>query len=272
MALVPIKPGDEKKPYYKYYLAGIKPNTKEDYDFLENGAWKERGTGFEFADRNLALTQKAREMESGLYPLNGGGYLTFNKVPLPHVTAEMMMWWSAWHTLDSLRYKCWNAEDHFDIELTPEDRARTTDESSPLLERTWGTVQRATESIHGGPVEPVNLYIRKPSEVGLDMSLLGNPDCRYLSVATATVGPMKVYVMGILADTPEGSEFRELYYFGYTVEDGKDISILPPADIPPVKVAAEGALMHNSKEYRNLDKILPELYEAYKGKPLEEIF
>ena len=272
MALVPIRPGDEKKPYYKFYQAGIAPNTKEDYDYLANGAWKERGTGLEFADRNRALTEVASEMECGCYPLSAGGYLAFNKVSMPNVTAEMMEWWTAWHTLDPLRYACWNPEDHFNLELTEEDRRRTLDERIPLKERTWGTLQLSTESIHGAPAEPVALHIKNPAEVGLDMSLVGTPDCRYLSVAITDLGPMKIYVMGILADTEIGSEFRELYYFGYYVENGKEISILPPADIPPVKAAAEGALMHNSKEYRNLNIVLPQLYEMYKDKPLDAIF
>lgn len=271
MSLVPVRPGDEKKPYYHYYAAGIAPNTKEDYDFLENRAWKGRGSGIEFADRNDVLTEKIREVESGLYPLDAGGYVTITKIPVPHITSDMMWWWCAWHTLDPLRYACWDPEDHVNIEISEEDRRRLLDNSVPLRERTWGMEQIPTEIIHGAPAEPVHIHIKKPSDIGMDMSLIGTPDCRYISCGITDLGEMKIVILATLADTQEGSEFRELFYFGYTVEDGKAISLVPPVDIPPLKMAAEGALMHSRKEYRNLDKVLPELYEQYKGKPLDFI-
>lgn len=271
MPLVKTQEGDEKKPYYPFYAAGIEPNTAEDYEFLKTKAWKERGSGIEFRDRNLLLTSKIRTIDSGLYPLMDGGYVTVTKIPVPDITAEMMWWWTAWHTLDPLRYACWDPEDHVSIEIPDSDRIRLLDERIPLQERTWGMLQRPTEIIHGAPAEPVSLYIKKPSDLGLDMSLIGTDDCQYLSGAITDLGEMKIIVIATLAKTEHGSEFREFFYFGYSVENGKGIALVPPVDIPPLKQAAEGALMHSRKEYRNLNKVLPKLYEMYKDKPLDAI-
>lgn len=264
MGLVPVKDGDELKSYYKYYAAGIAPNTQEDFVYLEKGAVKPVGTGIEFANRNDAISEKVEKYESGVYPLEGGGYLTLSKIPVPDITADMMWWWSAWHCLDPLRYACWDPEDHFDIQVTDEDRTRVLDPNVPIKEKTWGTTQLVTEAIGDAPAEPVHIHILKPSDIGMDMSLIGTKNCKYLSVANSELGPMRITILGILADTDAGSEFRELFYFGYAVDDGKDICVLPKGEIEPVKGAALGAFMHTRKEYRNLNIVLPQIYKENK--------
>ncbi|MBQ9837204.1 MAG: hypothetical protein IJO41_04340 [Oscillospiraceae bacterium] len=262
-----IREEDKLKSYYKYYEAGIAPIAQEDIDFANGEGMRKMGEGLEFADRNLLLSPESHPAAPGVYPLKAGGYLVASNIPTPDITGDMMRWWTAWHSLDSFRYIMWDPDDHYGIELSDEDRARVLDPNVPLMEKTWGTTQIVSEKMLDEPPETLKLHICDPATMGFDVSLIGTPACRYLSVARAEVGPVHVVVAATLAETPEGNEFRERFWVGYDYENGVETCMFPAGvDIPPVAEAQKGTLLHTRKEYRNLNKILPKLYAEEKDR------
>lgn len=265
MDLVPINEEDKKKPYYKYYAQGIEQLTEEDIKYIENSI----GTVEEslpFSERIKFQQQISNPLKTGVYPLLEGGYLVASNIEVPDITADMMWWWTAWHCLDHLRYSCWDPEDHVAVDITEQARKKILDYNVPIREKTWGTIQTVRESVEGDSPDPVDLCIKAPADAGFDESLIGTPGCQYISAATAKMGPIKVVIAATLAKNQRGvNELRERFWMGYEIVDGKDVCLLP-ADIriPNMEEKCKAIIRHNFKEYRNLNKILPSLYDEYK--------
>jgi len=246
MSLVPIREEDRRKSFYKYYAAGIAPNTPEDLALCVKGKPE---NAMSFADR--ATLQDTPCTPTGYYQLPEGGYLVASNIPAPDITAEMMWWWTAWYTLDSFRYSCWDPEDHFAVELaSPADRNHILDPNVPLMEKTWGTGQFVTEAIGDAPAEPIHLHIKNSAALGFDLHKIGTDSCQYLSVATSDVWPVASVVALTLAKGSDGrNEIRERFWMGYKMEDGRPVSMFPPGlAIPEMEAMCAATIGHNFKD------------------------
>ena len=103
----------------------------------------------------------------------------------------MFEWWFAWHSLEDLRYRIWDPEDHY--YARQQMREKTLDQSLPMRERTWGTVHHVLEDIGPGPDELV-LEFRYPHELGYEEEKWAPTPAPPSSAPTATApSPARVW-------------------------------------------------------------------------------
>lgn len=268
MAFVPVASDAHTKSYYKYYEQGIASPTPEQMAFVA-GSKGSAGEGLEAKNRDKFIDPGTAPEKMGFFPLSDGGLLVAGNIEMPNVTADMLYWWFAWHGLEPLRYAIWDPEDHFDVRLNDEGRARALDPAIPMEEKTWGATHTVQESI-GGPPDQIVIMFQDPHKMGFDMSKVGpDKDCKFLVCANALLGPMKVPV--IMAEC--GKEvngvmtFQARFWVGYHVVDGEAKLLAPVTKIIPQEECdgiAMGLLAHNIKEFTNLGKILPSVYAEEK--------
>ena len=262
MAKVPVAADASSKSYYKYYEMGIENPTPEQMAYVVNS----KGTAeeaLELCDRN-EIFNPDKQVKMGYYPLKNGGLLVAGNIPMPNVTADMLYWWWAWHGLDPLRYAIWDCEDHFDVHLNDEGRARALDPNVPLEEKAWGATHTVMESV-GGPADEIVIMFQNPADMGFNTSKIGTEDCEFLVCANALMGSMKVpVVMTEYAKRVDGvMTFHARFWVGYHIINGEAKYLLPPEVQLPEQVAM-GLEAHNIKEFFNLAKILPSVYAEEK--------
>lgn len=265
MAKVPVAADAGSKSYYKYYEQGIENLTPEQMDYVAHS--KERmEDALEAKDRNRFIAEGVWPAKTGYYPLSGGGLLVAGNIPMPNVTADMLYWWFAWHGLEPLRYAIWDCEDHFDVKIDDEGRARALDPSVPMEEKAWGATHTVMESI-GGPPDEITIMFTEPAKLGFDPALIGTDSCEFMVAANALLGPMKVpVIMAECAKKVDGvMTFMARFWIGYHVVDGEARYLLPPEVKLPEEVAM-GLVAHNIKEFSNLAKILPSVYAEEKDR------
>ena len=127
---VKLRPEDEKKSYYKYYLEDMAPPNPATIGKILSGPIRP-DQAIPFTERNRIFDEFEGEIGYTIMP-DGTGYLS-NFLRMPGVTTEMFDWWFAWHCLDNARYTIWNPDDHFMAET--QNLARATDKSLSYRER-----------------------------------------------------------------------------------------------------------------------------------------
>ena len=263
--LVPIREEDKQKSYYKYYKNGILPNTPEDFAFVENCKFPTE-EGLPFARRTEIMQKKRVPAKSGYCELAEGGYMMMSTIPMPNTTGEMLSWWMAWHTLDGLRYSCWNPEDHYDVWLTEEDLARVLDPNVPVPEKTWGITVHAREMVADTMNEDATMRFIDPSTVGFDVSRIGTEECPYMTVSRSLLMGIPCLMAGTIGPSPEDGkmEFREYFWYGYDIVDGEVVCTLPVGENPGIEMMCKGGILHTRKEYRHLETFLSKIYAEEK--------
>lgn len=274
MKTVPLYPGAEKKSYYKFLQPITQPSEEE-----IRWAKTHRGDpklALPFAKRAIIQTSEYTPLPEGVYFAEDGTIFVSAITPIPDITGEMLEWWMLWHQFDPLRYALWNPVDHYDVKITPEDRARFLDESIPIRERLWGTSSTILESMNGEKPMPGTLKFVAPSSVGLRNELVGTDSCQAILVANNAleIGPIKypVFMCEWVRKNEQGkNEWVVAAWMGHGVKDGKDVTVKLPLFLR--KKLASGMpslfLVHNHKEVGHLNKILPALYAENKDNWLE---
>ena len=131
-------------PYAKFYDLPITPIPEEKLAVLAAGPI-DPSLALKIEDRNDLFKPGYLPCEIGYCVMpNGTGFLA-NRTEMPGVTPEMFEWWFAWHSLEDLRYRIWDPEDHY--YARQQMREKTLDQSLPMRERTWGTVHHVLEDI-----------------------------------------------------------------------------------------------------------------------------
>lgn len=262
MALVPVSEDAKEKRYYKYYAAGIRELTEEQNAYVEN-ARRDGEKALLPSDMNKALEPGAFCLEeTGYYYLKDGGVLIASLIPMPDVTAEMLYWWFAWHPLEPLRYSIWDPEEHYDVQINEEGRRRSTDPEVPLEEKTWGADHVVVESL--APYDkPVSLDInfRNPAEMGVDPERIGGPGCEFIVTANAlNSGVVPAFMLESAKKIDGVMHLQVFFWVGYHAIDGKPVKIIPEDFVIPEPLS-KLLFRHSIKEFENLAKILPQVFE-----------
>lgn len=272
MGKVPVKQGDEKKSYYRYYtdyeIADVDLKTKE---YIHN-CKPRKGEGLSVHDREKMQTKQRYPAESGIYRLKEGGVLVASNVPVPGLTPDMLAWWSVWHSLDPLRYAIWDPDDHYDVQISENGRKRALDASVPMNERLWGASHTVTESFGDSEPESVTMHFSSLKDAGYDPALNGTEDCPMIFCANSKKGgKVPIFMTETIhrMEDGDGYEMRLRFWVGYSVENGKAKLGIPKFLRPPSK-AFKALMEHNYKEYQHLAKILPTLYEEYKDRLMDD--
>lgn len=275
MRKVPLYKGAEKKSYYKF-LEEIETVPEKEVKRIKS-LKGDPSVAPKFADRAIIQTEAYEPVPEGVYLMDDGTIFLSAVTPCPDITGDMLEWWMIWHQLDPLRYALWNPEDHFNVKISEQDRARFLDEKIPIRERIWGTTSIVTESWNGegNPTEGELKFV-SPDSVGLRNELIGTSKCKAIIVAnnSTKIGPINYPVMmcEYIRENSEGkNEWVVTAWMGHGVKDGKDVQMKLPK-ILLRKIASEMPAMfivHNHKEVGHLNKILPKLYAEQKDNWLE---
>ena len=266
MSQRPVLTAEERAlPYSKFYDLPITPIPAEKIAILEAGPI-DPSLALKIQDRNDLFKPGYLPCEVGYCVMEDGtGYLA-NKTEMPGVTAEMFEWWMAWHSLEDLRYRIWDPEDHFYARnQMPE---RVLDDSLSMRERTWGTQHFVLEDIGAGPDELI-LNFRYPHELGYDESKVGTDACATMMCANGH-GPVPgqgvaAIMTHMMRNIEGGVELRSRFWIGYGLMDGKIVKLVPDGVKVPIE-APMGLFAHNLKEFGHLATILPKVYEENKMK------
>ena len=203
--------------------------------------------------------------EFGYCQFKEGGAMLANYKKMPAVTIEMFDWWFCWHVLEPMRYKIWDKNNHiYCLTRNPE---KICDESIPIHERYWDTDCEIEEThIPGEKPGHVIIPFRNPADIGFDAEKLKN----FKGTIVCSGNEKTPVTMAHFARPCEdgGIELRSRFWYGFHVTDRKTERMQLPPGVVFTEERLKHSLIHNINEFSNLEKILPELYQEYKDKPL----
>ncbi len=257
MNKVPVSEAEKKSPYYKYFVRDMSPIPPDKLEMLENNPLTSK-TALKVENINDLFKEGYLQGEFGWTRMADGALTLANLTDMPGITPEMFDWWILWHSLDPMRYKIWDSEDHYYCLTQHPDKAK--DSSLPMKERYWNTNHDVVEDIGNGK-EEIEITFRNPKDIGFDEEQLKNFKG---TIVCAGNEKSPVIMCHFLRPTENGCELRTRFWMGYCVKNGKvKKKLVPPAWLIP-ETAIKKLLEHNVKEFTHLSAILPELYQEFK--------
>jgi hypothetical protein len=267
--LPPLTAEEQARPFAKYYCEEIKPPDPAHMACMDKPMDPARAFGPEEIDRLLDPEKlETEEVEVGWCNLpNGAGYIA-NKIFYPGVTADMIDWWFAWHTLEDLRYRIWYPPQHAGIMLSPIDRARILDPEVPNREKNWGVTHNVTENCDCG-MENVDISFRSPQDMGFDMERFNKVIATFAGGGGWAVTVERcdesitapAIMCHVFYDAPGGLTHRTRFWLGYRFTEGGEPELtLPPGLQVPV-AAVQGLARHNVKEFTRFGDFLPRIHK-----------
>jgi hypothetical protein len=271
MKIVPLPKNAREMPYYDVIQTPlIKPTEAEIQKALTYRGDPKLGLAFE--DRDQTQLADFRLRPQGTYLLPDGTIYMSATTPTPALSGEMLDWWMIWHQLEPLRYALWNPEDHYNVELSAQDRQQFLNSDKPYVQRIWNTASLVTESFNGEKPTTAPLHFVEPDTVGLKDDLLGTDGCMSMIIANNTLdmGPIKIPVFmteSVRLDAEGNKVWNVNAWVGHGYKNGKPVSMkLPMRNKIASKVGM--LIVHSNKEIRHLNTILPSLYQNYSPEPL----
>jgi hypothetical protein len=264
----PLTAEEKAKRYSKYYYMEMARPDQAQIDKMEAGPINPKDA-LRIQDRNDLLNPGYFPVEVGYCVMPDGAVYVANLTRMPGVTTEMFDWWFAWHPLEPLRYKIWDPDDHFNIEVSNEDRKRLLNPNIPVGQRNWGCTHQIVEGMGNKAEMPPRvgqkpgarggLKFISPEDYGFDMSRFKSPN-----VATAICGPMCHFLRIVNGVT----ELRSRFWLGYKIENKKPVLAIEGFLSNPEArgYLAKQLALHCIKEFTNLARILPMVYAEESGK------
>jgi len=262
--VVSLPPGSEKKSYYWYFLEPFEDIPAEQKAELRASVFKKGG--LEPEDRRKLQEAECWPPKAGLYELKRGGLLVATNVKVPDITGDMLGWWAGWNGLHPLRYAIWDPQDHYCIVLDEVSKARILDPSIPPREKLWGMRHKVLESFDREAPEWLEMEFLCPWDCGYDKSLDNTDRSGYIVCARAKLkGKIPIFVTEILCKGEDGvNEVRLRFWIGYEMQPDGSFKCKLPFFIKVPKSIAANLAIHNYREYKHLNKILPQLYDENK--------
>lgn len=258
MSKVPITDAERCSPYYKYYATDMAAPAPELLTRLEENPLTAE-TALKITDVNDLFLPGYLPGEYGYCRLEDGSLTVSNLMFMSGVTPEMFDWWFAWHSLEPMRYKIWDPEDHYYGLTRNPDRMR--DNSISLKERCYNTISDVEETMGAGPVMKAVIQFRNPADIGFDPEKLA----AFGGTIVCSGGEHAPVVMcHFLRPMEGGCELRSHFWIGWCIRDGRPFRL---ADHPINKMPVEtlrNQMHHNIVEFSNLAAILPSVYEEFK--------
>lgn len=260
MNKVELNEEEKKLPYVKYFYEDLAEIPEEKIS-IGNGKMADPKDALNIEDRNKFLKGDDTGIQAGFTVMEDGTGYVANSTFMKDVTVEMMQWWFAWHCINSdLRYKIWDNEDHYYARADKPEYI--LDKNVPIAEKTWGVNHHIKEDIGLGP-EDLVLAFKCPKDFGYDMNVLGTEKCQGM-VCAIGMGNVPAFMTHKFYNVEGGMMFESRFWIGYKFEDGKFIKIVPDGKSVP-EIVPRSLFKHNIKEFTNLAKILPRVYEEEKN-------
>lgn len=203
--------------------------------------------------------------EFGYCQFKNGGAMIANYKKMPKITVEMFDWWFCWHVLEPMRYKIWDKNNH--IYCLTKNPDQICDETIPMHERYWNTNCEIIET-HIPGEKPGNVIIpfKNPVDIGFDAEKLKKFNGTIVCSGDEKTPVVMAHFVRPCEDG--GIELRSRFWYGFHVVNQKTGKMDLPAGVVFSEERLKHSLIHNINEFSNLEKLLPELYEEYKDKPL----
>jgi len=272
--LAELTPEEKARPYSKYYYLPLaEPNAelkaaREMPPIDPSEAQMPQNI-------NDFLNPGYFEVETGYCILpNGAGYVAVNH-KMPGVTADMVNWWVAWHSLEDLRYKIWYPPGHKKVSVNQRAKKRILDPSTPAPLKFQGITHQVVEGISSTQVSHIWINFLTPEDMGFDMKRFHSPNVETVFGGFGVnAGPSDdpppsfvrggSFMMHFIRAIPGGIEYRTRFWIGYRMVNRVPVCILPPGVVLPVNMP-RGLFQHNIDEFSNLRSFLPQIYEEEKN-------
>ena len=264
---------EKAKPYAKYFYREPAPPAPERLAAMDQPIDPSKALPIESINDLLKPGHFNAEAGWCVMP-NGAGYVA-NHTLMPGVTADMINWWMAWHSLEDLRYKLWYPPGHFSISLSDRDRAKVLDPNRSMTQKFQGLTHFVIENTGGPSAEKVAISFMSSEDVGFDMGRFKSPNVATVVAANGAALMLDpppgapnfktpAFMIHFIREIPGGIEYRTRFWLGYHILNKKPFWLLPKgARIPDF--VPRGLAIHNVHEYANLAAFLPQLYEEQKG-------
>ena len=211
-----------------------------------------------FENRNDVLRDGALQQEIGCRQFPDGSWLVSMTCPMPGITAEMIRWWFWWHPQDSLRYQVWFPGAHMSIGYHKKDRDYFRQDTVPPFQP---NTHYPIEKI-GGANLPLRIDFVTPEEFGFSAQLMKEGQipqivCGHVSAFRGLVPHTEM--AHIFRQTEDGLFLSSRFWIGKTLKNKLLRKVILTEE------TAKGMAEHCCIEYRNLARILPELYQDHCG-------
>jgi len=252
--MVPITSEEIRSPYYRHFVRRMKEPDRSFYEAARD--WTDASMALLPEELNLLFEDSGVKMENGISRLADGCAAIALTMDMPGTTPEMFHWWFAWHSLEPMRFKIWNREEHYDcVQLSP---AKTRGSALTMAERYQNTICEFEEDLGFGP-EHIRVHYRRPEDFGFSPEKL-----RDFGGAIVCTGDTRspVTVVHFLTPTDRGSLLRTRVWLGCGIEKGRPKRLLPPGALIPIE-PARAHFCHLARDFAHLAEVLPELYEQF---------
>ena len=213
-----------------------------------------------FDSKNDILSDLNSQAQAGYSRFDDGSYLVSMYCPMPNLTAEMVSWWFWWHPQAKERYQIWFPNAHYDISYPRRFASYFEQNTQPVFQN---NTQLPVEKI-GGIRMPLRIDFLTPEEFGFSKTDMQENNiplivCGHVGAFNGLIWHTEM--AHIFRQTDEGLYLTSRFWLGRTMNP-----ILRKLMINDEM--AKGMAEHCAVEYRNLAKILPDLYDKYNNKPL----
>ena len=272
MKIVPLANDAEQKSYYKYIQEPLIEPTAAEIQHAKTFRG-EVADGLPFSKHADVQFPDFEIRPEGVYYLPDQSlYMSFTK-QTPNITEDMSNWWMIWHQFAQLRYALWNPEDHYNVQLSDQDKVRFLDKNLPMNQRIWGTSSEVTESFNGEKPTTSVLNFVEPNAVGLRDDLLGTDGSMSIVIANNTIkaGPITIPVFmveNLRKNSTGNTVWNVNAWVGHGYKNGQPVAV----KLPFRNKIAENVgmlIIHSHKEITHLNTILPKIYEEYSQLPLD---
>lgn len=250
---------EELLSYAKYYYKKLADIGDEKRKIIKEGPC-DPSKALSIYDRNKIFEKGYLDVEVGYCQMDDGTGFVANKTFFPNCTGKMFAWWFAWHSLEDLRYKIWDPEDH--IYARNMNRDRILDPNISILEKNWETSHDILEDIGFGD-EKLTIHFKNPKYMGLDVEKIFIEYCSAIQTGNAEGDGLNATMLHMVRDVDGGVELRSRFWIGYHIHEGEIKRLIPEGEKIPL-IASESLFKHNCVEFANLSNILPRVYAEEK--------
>ena len=225
---------EKGKSYSKYYYQAPVVPAAEKIALLEQPIDPEQA--LPIGKLNDLLNPGYLEVETGCCVLPSGAAYVANHTLMPNVTVDMVNWWFAWHSLESLRYKIWWPQGHYSISLAKEDRNKVLNPNTPPTQRFQGITHHVVEDTGSGP-EDIFINFLTLENSGFAVERCTSPHMGTIIAANglssavnapANAPQAPAFMLHFVREVSGGVEFRSRFWIGYHMIEKHPTLLLPP--------------------------------------------
>jgi hypothetical protein len=277
-----LMPAEENLPYSKYFTDYWNTPFIERADTL---VWAEKCALYaptnpqrpskmlHSSDVNRLMDPKYRENEwtEGFTLFEDGSAVMCAKTEMPGVSKEAFLWWFAWHVQEDIRYMLWYPPSHYGISPSLELRQKLANPKMSLLDKTRGgdishlvyepiTIDSLSYSV-AIPVPAVTIRFFDPEYRGFTAENVKRMENEGIAAICGNYGMLHFFVEN--ADGSGGTLYSNFWYGIEQTPEGVWTGMKKGVDeslYPFLMSIAQ----HANKEFSNLAKILPMIFDEFK--------